>query len=142
MKQFAVNRHVLRVSRLYLLLWMMAGSGLIILIAMESPYWFFPVPGFVFLFLWLMLAGLYPKTVVVGEDGMAVLLMGSEKVKIINFADLLVRDQVGYFEINNCKVSTGRKYLIAKKNLAPELEKLLQQLLLAGEENPEQKKIF
>lgn len=126
MKHYTVNRHVLRISWLYLLLWVTAAAGIIILIAADSPYWFFPVPGFVFLFLWLMLAGLYPKAVVVSSEGMAVTMMGMDKINIINYADLQISDKGPYYELNNSRTLAGRKYLVTKKSIPRELEEIFQ----------------
>ncbi len=128
MKQYEVNTFVLRMSWVYLLLWILASSALIILLAMGSPYWFFPIPGFVFLYLWLMYASLYPKELVIGENDIGIMMMGSNKVKIIKFADLHVEEKNGYYELAVAGNRTARKYLVTIKSLPQELKQLLQHL--------------
>jgi len=129
MKQYSVNTHVLRASWIYLILWVMSGSAIIILLAMGSQYWFFPILGFVFFFLWLMLTTLYPKTVVISEESIAISMMGSDKVKIIRFTDLKVNDMNAYYELAVDRKGTQRKYLLTKKSLPHELERFLKCLI-------------
>ncbi len=129
MKQYEINRFVLKVSWVYLLLWILASSAFIILLAMGSPYWFFPMPGLVFLYLWLMIASLYPKELVIGENDIAITMMGSSKVKIIKFTDIHVEEKPGYYELAVVSNRTGRKYLVSTKSIPQELEQLLQRLM-------------
>ncbi len=129
MKKYAVNRPILRTSWIYLLCWLAALSALITLRAMGSPYWFYPVPGAVFLILWLMLAGLYPKVVMLNEKGVAVTMIGLHKARLITFPNLQVKDREDHFELNNAGAEIGRKYLIAKKSLPGELADFFQQQL-------------
>lgn len=129
MKQYEINRHVLSISWLYLLLWVIAISGIIILIGMGSPYWYFPIPGLVFLYLWLMLATLYPRSLVVGEDGITISLTGSSKVDIIDYEDFQIEEKGGYYELAVTRKGSGRKYLVSKKGLPEELEQHFQQLM-------------
>ena len=128
MKQYEVNRFVLKVSWVYLLLWVLASSAFIILLAMGSPYWFFPIPGLVFLYLWLMIASLYPKELVIGEKDIAITMMGTSKVNIIKFTDLQIEQKGGYYELTTASKRTGRKFLVTKKSIPLELNELLQRL--------------
>ncbi len=129
MKQYEINRFVLKVSWVYLLLWVLASSAFIILLAMGSPFWFFPIPGLVFLYLWLMIASLYPKELVIGEKDIAITMMGSSKVKIMKFTDIHVEEKPGYYELAVASNRTGRKYLVSTKSIPQELEQLLQRLM-------------
>lgn len=129
MKQYEINRHVLGISWLYLLLWVIAISGIIILIGMGSPYWYFPMPGLVFLYLWLMLATLYPRSLVVGEDGITIGLTGSSKVDIIEYEDFQIEEKGGYYELAVTRKGSGRKYLVSRKGLPEELEQHFRQLM-------------
>ena len=128
MKQYEVNKYVLQMSWVYLLLWIFAVAAFIILLAMGSQYWFFFFFLFVFLYLWLMYASLYPKELILGEKDIAVTMMGSSKVKIIQFTDILVDEKDGYYELAVASNRTGRKYLVTKKSLPQELKQLLQHL--------------
>ena len=129
MKQYEVNKYVLKISWIYLLLWVLASSAIIILLAMGSPYWFFPMPGFVFLYLWLMIVSLYPKELVIGENDIAITMMGSNKVKIITLTDLHIEEKGGYYELAVASNRTGRKYLVSTKSIPQELEQLLRRLM-------------
>lgn len=129
MNQYEVNKHVLQISWVYLLLWVFAAASLIILLVMGSPYWFFPIPGFVFLYLWLMYATLYPKELVVGHTDIAIMMLGSNKVRIIKVKDLHIEEKGGYYELVAASNRAGRKYLVTKKSLPQELEQLLQRLM-------------
>lgn len=129
MEQYEVNKHVLRISWFYLLLWVLAAGAFIILLAMGNPYWFFPIPGLVFLYLWFMLATLYPKGIIIGEDSVAVSMMGSDKVRVIKFKELQVDEKDGYYELAVARNGLGRKYLVTKKSISPKLDQLLQRLI-------------
>ncbi len=129
MKHYEVNRFVLKVSWVYLLLWVLASSAFILLLAMGSLYWFFPMPGVVFLYLWLMIVSLYPKELVISEKDIAVMMMGSSKVNSIKFTDLQIEEKGGYYELTSASKRTGRKYLVSTKSIPQELEQLLQRLI-------------
>jgi len=83
--------------------------------------------GFIFLYLWLMLVSLYPKSVVIGEDSIAINMMGSSKAKIIKFADLQVNDKNAYYELAVDRNGTRRKYLISKNSIPHELEQIFKE---------------
>lgn len=129
MKQFPVNKHILQISWVYLLLWVLAAGAFIILLAMGSPYWLFPIPGLVFLYLWFMLATLYPKGVIISEDSIAVSMMGSDRVKLIKVTELGIEEKEGYYELAVTGKGLGRKYLISKKSIPQDLEQMLQRLM-------------
>lgn len=128
MEQYAINRQVLLFSRISLLLWMMSVLLSIILLFMDNPYWFFPFPGLVFLYLWVMLASLYPGVLKIGEEGIGVSLAGSGRVRTIKFADLAVEEKKDYFELTATGRGKLRKYLVSKKALPRELEQHLRRL--------------
>lgn len=128
MKQYAVNSQVLLFSWIYLFIWIIAVSSLIILLARGSTYWLFPLPGLVFLYLWIMLSSLYPKTIVIGEDRIDISLAGSSRVRVVSFADLTIEEKKDYYELTFTGKGELRKYLVSKKNLPGELEQQLQRL--------------
>lgn len=129
MEQYAINRQVLLFSRISLLLWMMSVFFLIILLIVGNPYWFFPFPGLVFLYLWIMLASLYPGGLEIGEEGIGVsLAAGPGRVRMVNFADLAVEEKKDYFELTATGRGKLRKYLVSKKALPRELEQHLRRL--------------
>jgi len=125
MDQFSINQHTLRVSWFYLLLWIASASVFIILLAMQSPYWLIALPGLVFLYMWFMLVTLYPRSLLLSETHMTLLMMGSGRERVIPLSDLRVEEQENQFELKSSSEGGKRRYLVSKKDLSSELANYL-----------------
>lgn len=124
---YRVNRSMHRLSWVYLLLWVVAFSAVIVLIAAGSPHWFYPIPGAAFLFLWSAVASTYPKTVISGP-GAFVFVMGSGEL-IRAECERLQSDGTGSaYLLEFTRDGVTRKLRVAKRGLPEALAVQLEHM--------------
>ena len=126
MKQFAVNIYVLKFSWFFLGIWVIAAGLLIIFLAMGSPLWIHMISGLVFLFFFILIASIYPKTVLIGDDSIAFQLPGSDKIQTFKHDQLEFSSKKGYYEFAVSGTKKRKKFLISTKDIPAELEEYVQ----------------
>lgn len=126
MEQFTVNRYVLRLSWLFLFIWIIAMGMIIIFLAMGSPLWIYMFFGIIFFFFWIVIASTYPKTVLFGGDGIAFQLPGSDKIQNYRYNELDFSSNKGYYEFAVSGTKRRKKFWISTKDIPAELEKHIQ----------------
>ena len=129
MKQFTVNRYVLKLSWFFLSIWILAAGLLIILLAMGSPQWPFIFSGIPFFFFWIIIAARYPKSVITSDDSIAFQLPGSDRIQTFKFSELEFTSKKGYYELAVAGTKKRKAFWISTKDVPEELETLLRRLL-------------
>ena len=120
MKIYSINKNIFKLSWLFLILWFISASGFIILLAARSDYWFVTIPGFVFLFLWTMNVSTYPKSAIVSDDNIA-LVMSSGKIYNLEIGQVEINRLNSAIAIDFNDDGVDRKLRISQKNLPSEL---------------------
>lgn len=128
MKQYSVNTYILKLSWLFLFLWVFAIGLLIILMAMGNPNWIMGFSFAPFLLFWTIIAGYFPQTIIVSEDNIAFQMKGSDKVQTFKYSELEFSLKKGYYEFVVAGTKKRKKFWISKKNIPTELESFLQKL--------------
>ena len=128
MERFETNTMVLRVSRTYLVLWILALVLFVALMVMRSPYRYYPLLGVTFLYLWILTAGLYPRSVGFEDDRLSLEMTGFGNIRELRMADLQVRKMDGYYELSSRRKGERNRYMISMRSIPPDLEKRLRKM--------------
>jgi len=126
MKQFAVNRYVLKFSWFFLCTWIVAMGMIIISLAMESPLWIYMISGVAFFFFFIVITFTYPKTVLIGDDSIAFQLPGSDKIQTFKHDELEFSTKKGYYELAVSGTKRRKKFWISTKDMPVEFEEHMQ----------------
>jgi len=117
---FEVNKDIVKLNWLFLILWFLSAAGFIILLAAGSSYWVMTLPGFMFLYLWLLKVSTYPKLAIISEEEI-ILIMSSGKAYLLekNKAEIEILDSAVALNFNDA--GTIRKLRISRKQVSPEI---------------------
>jgi hypothetical protein len=126
MEQYPVNRFVLKLSWLFLCIWVISMGMIIVFLAMGSPLWIFMFSSIIFFYFWIVIAATYPKTVLMGSDSIAFQLPGSDKIQIFKHDELEFSAQKGYYELAVSGTKRRKKFWISRKDIPAALEAPLQ----------------
>lgn len=126
MKQFTVNRFVLKLSWLFLCIWVISMGMIIVFLAMGNPLWIFMFSGITFFFFWVVIAATYPKTIIMGSDSIAFQLPGSDKIQTFKHDELEFSAKKGYYELAVSGTKRRKKFWISTKDIPAELEASLK----------------
>ncbi len=127
MNTFKVNQSIYYFSWINLILWIISGALFIILLAMRSPYWIFPLAGVIFLVQWLNTVSTYPRSVIINGDSIA-FVMTSGGILLINSNEAEIGSTPSAYTFNFKQERVTRKIRIAKKNIPDELANILESL--------------
>ena len=125
MKIYSINKNIVKLSWLFLVLWFIFAAGFIILLATRNEYWFVAIPGFVFLFLWTMNVSTYPKSAIVSEDNIA-LVMSSGKIYDLEINQVEIKRLNSAIAIDFNDDGVDRKLRISQKHLPSEILERIQ----------------
>ena len=128
MKQYSVNTYILKMSWLFLFLWVISMGLWIVLLAMGNPNWFMVLSFGPFFLFWMIIASYYPQTVIVSEDSIAFQTKGSDRVQTFKYSELEFSNKKGYYEFVVTGTKKRKKFWISKKDIPKELETFLQDL--------------
>jgi hypothetical protein len=126
MEQFTVNRFVLKLSWLFLCIWVISMGMIIVFLAMGSPLWIYMFSSIIFFYFWIVIAATYPKTVIMGNDSIAFQLPGSDKIQTFKHDELEFSAKKGYYELAVSGTKRRKKFWISTKDIPAELEASLQ----------------
>ncbi len=120
MQVYSVNQSITSLSWISLIIWVLSASAFIILLAMGSSYWFFPMLGMVFLFQWGSTVSTYPKAVITSHEAIIFMMAGGTMIKT-EYDQLKVDAKPSAYALEVKLDAVTRKLRLARKNLPDEL---------------------